>query len=151
MEDKKMMRLGDENPKLSGPVAFIIKRGRRGRGFLVSTFDNPSELIPCSDKSDLSDTIAEILDDISQSRVEFEDSDGEGRRDDASDRDDPPNEAENSGDHADEGIFAGVRNADDPADRLIFNVFSAAIKKGQDISGGGTSRSRRRTSRRRRT
>lgn len=148
MENKKIMKLVDRDPKLLGPVAFVIKRGRRGRGFIVSTFDNPEEPIPCADKSDLSDAIVEILDDASQGRVEFDGPDDSGEassKGSTSDaRSEQPEESE------DDGIFAGVRNADDPADRLIFNVVSAAIKKGQDISSGGSSsRSRRRSSKRR--
>ena len=44
------------------------------------------------------------------------------------------------------GIFEGVAGSEDPADRLLFNLFSAAVTKGRDMS----SKPRKPRSRRRR-
>ncbi len=141
----------------SEPILVLIRRGRKGRGFSVSPVDDLGNPAMCADAAELGEVTIEMLDDPKQPRVNVQellnaaqedgDDDGprhvNGRDDDGDDGDEDEEEGE------DGGIFEGIRDAEDPADQFIINLFSAAVSKGRELSTKGKRRGSRRSRRRR--
>ena len=138
----------------SEPILVLIRRGRKGRGFTVAPVEDFSNPAMCQTSAELGEVIEEMLDDEDQPRVDMDQllasASGAGDRaaagDDGSEEEDVDDEDYDDEDYDDEdedeeegdggqgGIFDGVAGAPDPADRLIFNLFSAAVSKGRSMS-----------------
>ena len=135
------------------PILVLIRRGRGGKGFAVSPVDDVTNPAPCVDEAELAKAIIEMLDDKNQPRVNAHDllnaaaevDEPEGR---GNGRDEDDEDGEGEGEEEDDSIFAGVRDADDPTDRLIINVVSSLIKKGQEMSNPKKRSAGRRSGRR---
>jgi hypothetical protein len=137
------------------PILVLIRRGRKGRGFSASPVDDLANPAMCADASELGEVIIELLDDPKQPRVNVQEllnaaqdeaPSGDDRRDDNGH---DGNEDEEDGEEEEEegGIFSGLRDAEDPADQFLINLFSAAVNKGRDLSSKprkSRARSRRR-------
>ncbi|MHC4433927.1 MAG: hypothetical protein ACYTBS_18965 [Planctomycetota bacterium] len=150
----------------SEPILVIIRRGRRGRGFTVAPVEDASNPAMCGSKEELGEVLEEMLDDEHQPRVDINQllaaASGEdplpqddcGSDDGAEDPDEEYEDGDEDEEYEDDdeepagegGIFEGVAGSEDPADRLLFNLFSAAVTKGRDMS----SKPRKPRSRRRR-
>lgn len=125
----------------SDPILVLVRKGRNGRGFTVSPVEDISNSAMCIDEKELGEAILEMLDDENQPRVNVADllnasSNGDSKANDG-DIEDEQDSDENHDDTPSDGdgsIMDGVANADDPADRLLFNLFTSAIKKGQSMS-----------------
>jgi len=124
------------------PILVLVRRGRKGRGFTVAPVEDASNPAMCQDKEELGEVIEEMLLDENQPRVNINEllsaagapSDSEDPEDDEEedgyeDEDEDEDEPQGQG-----GILDGVAGAEDPADRLLFNIFSAAVTKGQQLS-----------------
>lgn len=141
----------------SGPILVLVRRGRRNRGFSVSPVEDISNAALCADEKDLGEAIVEMLDDDEQPRVDLqallEGGKSEGpkpsSRDDESDEDDEEHdddegdEGEDDDDDEEEGVdphegtlLEGVSGAsgEEVADRIMFNLFNAAVTKGRSMS-----------------
>ena len=133
----------------SQPILVLVRRGRNNRGFFVSPVEDVSNGAPCADEKEIGDVIVEMLDDKSQPRVNInellaaaaggpppQDPDDEDEEYDEDDEDED-SEDEDEDDETPQGegtIFEGVAGADDPADRLLFNIFSSVVTKGRSMS-----------------
>lgn len=142
------------------PILILVRRGRGGRGFLVSPVDAPTDAAPCSTANEVGDVVLELLDDENQPRVnldqilamasddyEPEEEDGEDERvngesrpveaspadeDDESDGDDEDGEEEDEDEE--DPPWWDVRGAADPADKLLVNMIGGVLGKAQQAS-----------------
>ena len=153
----------------SKPILILVRRGRKGRGFSVSPVEDVSNAAACADEKEIGEVIKEMLDDKAQPRVDINDllsaaaegpppaDDEEDEGDDdyeGDDDDDEEADDEESDDDEEEGedsasgtVFEGVAGSEDPADRLLFNIFTRVVRKGQDMSSSrvrGPSRGKKR-------
>lgn len=150
------------------PILVLIRRGRKGRGFSVSPVEDISNPAVCQTSTELGEIIEEMLDDEEQPRVDLKelmaaatsdarddhDRDGDDDRNDHDDHDDHDNDDEEDDEEGDGegdgGIMDGVVGSEDPADRLLLNIFSSLVNKGRSMSSKPRKpRSRTRTRKRR--
>lgn len=126
------------------PILVLVRRGRRGRGFSISPVEDIASAAICADEKEIGEVIVEMLDDENQPRVNINDllnaateppprSESEPEDEDDDDEDDDEDD-EDEGDAAEGTIFEGVAGSEDPADRLLFNIFSSVVRKGQSMS-----------------
>lgn len=75
---------------INQPILILVRRGRGGRGFLVSPVDSPTDVAACASTSEIGDVVLELLDDEGQPRINVEDllRASEGSDDDDEDDDD---------------------------------------------------------------
>jgi len=132
----------------SEPILVLIRRGRKGRGFSVAPVEDATNPAMCQSTEEVGEVIKEMLDDEGQARVDLKDlfsvSSGDASSDDDDyDDDDYDDDDDREGDDEDDEeeedtaagtIFEGVAGAADPTDRLLLNVFTKVVKKGQDLS-----------------
>jgi len=130
----------------SEPILVLIRRGRKGRGFSISPVEDLSNASACATAADIGEVIEEMLDDESQPRVNINELlrastenvpvAADSSNDDGDDDDDEPSNGGGNGRASEDGdgIFDGVAGSDNPADRIMFNIFSSVIKKGRDMS-----------------
>lgn len=146
------------------PILVLIRRGRKGRGFSVSPVEDISNPAVCQTSTELGEIIEEMLDDEGQPRVDLKELMAAATSDARDDRDDRDDDGDDDGDdeeyddedeeegeeEEDEGIMSGVIGSEDPADRLLLNVFSSLVNKGRSMSSKPRKpRSRTRTRKRR--
>ena len=55
---------------ISQPIVFVLRRGRNGRGYLVSPLDKMNDCAPCANAHDIGEVAVEILDDPAQARFD---------------------------------------------------------------------------------
>lgn len=126
----------------SEPILVLVRRGRKGRGFSVSPVEDLANAAVCATAADVGEVIEEMLDDETQARVNVNELlraateqvpvlDG-SEEDDSDESDEDDSETENG--KGDDGIFDGVVGSDNPADRLMFNIFSSVVSKGRSMS-----------------
>jgi len=162
-----MVFVGREKRKMpeydtSKPILILVRRGRKGRGFSVSPVEDVSNAAACADEKEIGEVIKEMLDDKAQPRVDINDllsaaAEGPPPADDDqedTDDDDDDDEYEDDDEDGDEDVesaagtvFEGVAGSEDPADRLLFNIFTRVVRKGQDMSSSrvrGPSRGKKR-------
>jgi len=117
----------EEKHDVSQPILIVVRRGRLGRGFLVSAVDKLNDIVPCQDKEEMADAILELLDDEDQPRVDLnelqkatseesknsEHSLEEGDEEESDDEEDEEQEDESANDEVQDfvtDILAGVLN-----------------------------------------
>lgn len=138
------------NHDTSKPILVLVRRGRNNRGFSISPVEDVSNSASCADEKEIGEVIVEMLDDPTQPRVDINEllaaaSGAPSSRnvpdDEEGDEDDEDNEEEYEDDDDDDGedrsrgtVFEGVADAEDPADRLLFNIFSSVVTKGRGMS-----------------
>lgn len=118
------------------PILILVRRGRRGKGFLVCAADDIDNPAPCADEAEVGEVIAEMLNDPEQARAdlgadaeaphahpqsraemeEYEGSEEEG-------------EGEREGEEDNEFV-----NGLDPMERLVFAGGKALLDKGRELS-----------------
>lgn len=141
------------------PILILVRRGRGGRGYLVSPVDNPTDVAACSSANEVGDAALELLDDPNQPRVnieeilamasgepieEGEDDEDRDSTEDSRAADDEQDEEEEDGDdgEGEEGeeedgedrAWWDVRGAEDPADQILVNVLGGVLGKAQKVS-----------------
>lgn len=55
------------------PILVLVRRGRKGRGYLVSAIDDPTNAAACTDSEEVGQSIVEMLDDPEQPRCDLAD------------------------------------------------------------------------------
>ncbi len=60
--------MSEEKHNTDDPILIVVKRGRKGRGYIVTPADNDSPS-PCMSAEDIGECIIEILDDEDQPRL----------------------------------------------------------------------------------
>lgn len=135
----------------SEPILVIVRRGRRGRGFTIAPVEDASNPAIVGTKDELGEVLEEMLNDESQPRVNLDDllsesaapsareddsraSDDREADDESDDEDDEDLDDDEDVEPGEGGIFDGVAGSADPADTLLFNIFSKAVKRGQEMS-----------------
>jgi hypothetical protein len=122
--------MSEEKFDKSQPILVMIRRGRGGRGFLISPVDNVLEVAACADAGEIGELIVEMLDDEKQPRVNIdqllknnekalEKSKAEKKENDEDDDDKP---------------WYDVSDSDNPTDQLLFNGINALIGKAKSVS-----------------
>ena len=125
---------------VNAPILVLIRRGRMNRGFMVSPIEDLQNPAPCSSARELGDVISEMMNDENQPRVDlnsFSNGSLEKRSSDRREYNSNANEKSNNYEEEesdDSGLFNGVSNAENPADRLVENFLGAVIRKGRSIS-----------------
>ena len=61
----------EETHDISQPILIVVRKGRGGRGFLVSAVDDLNAISPCQDQSEMAEAIVEMLEDEKQPRVDL--------------------------------------------------------------------------------
>ncbi len=144
----------------SKPILILVRRGRKNRGFSVAPVEDISNAAVCADEKEVGEVIIEMLNDEEQPRVDINDllaaaagdsSDNESDEDDSEEDDDEDDDDDDEGDPAEGTIFEGVSSADDPADRILFNIFTHVVKKGQNMSSGRVRRSGKKRKKKKKT
>jgi hypothetical protein len=155
------------------PILILVRRGRGGRGYLVSPVDAPTDVAACSSANEIGDVVLELLDDEKQPRVNIdeivamangdayeedgEEEDGDegdsskrgSRSADSSDGDMDESDSDDSEDEdEDEEDEADkpwwdIRGAEDPADQVLVNILGGVLGKAQKLSNQNKSRRRR--------
>jgi hypothetical protein len=139
------------------PILVIVRRGRKGRGFTIAPVEDASNPAMCGTTEELGEVLEEMLNDEEQPRVNLNDLLAEAAPERAAPDDEADEEEDDDSEWAGEqdeeeeegegGIFDGVAGSADPADTLLFNIFSRVVKGGQNISSkprAPRSRTRRR-------
>lgn len=141
------------------PILVLIRRGRKGRGFLVSAADDPTDVAACADGDEVGAAIVELLDDpdqarFDQSQVESKPSGPESTGNeqetyatgDGIEEYEEDEEGEEDGDEREPGLL-DVDPEGDIATQLLMNLGRATLKKGQELSNNyrkkGPGKSRR--------
>lgn len=77
---------------INQPILILVRRGRGGRGFLVSPVDSPTDVAACASTSEIGEVVLELLDDEGQPRINVADllRASEGGDDDDDDDEDGP-------------------------------------------------------------
>ena len=119
------------------PVLILVRRGRKGRGFIVSPADS-NDPIPCSTIQDLGEAVEEILNDPEQARVDV-DSQGQPRfseEPDDFDTEEEEGEADEAGPSQGPTGRSGFAPPPgfDPKDELMFQLAGMGLDKLRDIS-----------------
>jgi hypothetical protein len=128
------------------PILVMVRRGRRGRGYLVSAADDPNDVAPCADADEVGAAIVELLDDpdqarFDQSQIESEPSTAESADDeqetyatgDELDEYEDDDEDDEDEDEREPGLL-DVDPEGDIATQLLVNLGRATLKKGQELS-----------------
>jgi len=112
---------------INSPILVIIKKGRQGRGWLVSTIENPTDPFPCSSAEEIGKAVLELLDDPNQPRFDetqiFEDA--------PKSKSNPLLEEEDE-DEEDYGDYPAAGG--DIADQIIFEGLSRLFSGARSIS-----------------
>jgi hypothetical protein len=128
------------------PILVLIRRGRKGRGFLVSAADDPTDVAACADGDEVGAAIVELLDDPDQARFDQSQVESGSSEADSTDEEqetyaagdeleeyEGDEEGEDDEDEREPGVF-DVDPEGDIATQLLVNLGRATLKKGQELS-----------------
>ena len=106
------------------PILFLVRRGRGGRGYLVSPLDDRSNPYPCGDAAQLGEAIIELLDDPKQARFDESQLDG---------GDEDEDEDEGGGAGGGGGGSSAWDNLSS-GEKLLLNVAEGVLGKAREMS-----------------
>lgn len=122
----------------SDPILVVVRRGRGGKGFLVSPIENVSNAAPCVDAVEVGESILEMLNDISQPRVNMDELIGatsskiKSSKEEVEEDDDEVEEDDDEGyDEEEDNPLAGDG---DLADKVIMFGLNSLLQKGRAMS-----------------
>lgn len=119
------------------PILVLIRRGRKGRGFTVSPADDLANPAPCANAEEVGEVIEEMMNDENQPRVDMDAFRAASEDSSSEEEDSSESYQEKSGVAR---AFDGVKDSEDPATRLLFNVVGMGIEKGQEWGKASTKR-----------
>lgn len=116
------------------PILILVRRGRRGKGFLVCAADDIDNPAPCASEAEVGEVIAEMLNDPSQERADLG-TDAEAPRARPQSRaameEYEGDEEEGEGEGEEDSEFV---NGLDPLEKLAFLGGKAILEKGREMS-----------------
>lgn len=122
----------------SDPILVVVRRGRGGKGFLVSPIENVSNAAPCVDAVEVGESILEMLNDTSQPRVNMDELIGaasskikSSKEEECEDEDEDEDEDEGEDEEEENNPLAGDG---DLADKMIMFGLSSLLQKGRSMS-----------------
>ena len=126
------------------PILILVRRGRRGKGFLVCAADDMDNPAACANAVEVGEEIVEMLNDPSQARANVG---AEAPRSTA-----PPSraameeyESDEDEDEDDEPEVDGFVDGLDPMEKLVFLGGKAILDKGREMSNSYRKSGKRRS------
>lgn len=133
------------------PILVLIRRGRKGRGYLVSAIDDPTNAAACADAEEVGAAIVEMLDDPEQPRCDLADLQdavdgasgqqesyaagrGRGGEIDGYDGDEEDEDEEGDEEEGEEDDAWVDSYTSDPLERLLFKAGQKVLNKGRELS-----------------
>ena len=132
----------EEKHDVSQPILIVVRKGRGGRGFLVSAVDKLNDISPCQDKEEMADAIIEMLEDEDQPRVDLNElqraaseGDDKERALDESEQEEEDEEEEDGEDDA---------HSNDEVQDFVTDILAGVINRARKASRTSSGRGRRR-------
>lgn len=128
------------------PILLLVRRGRRGKGFLVSAADDHTNPAACADAEEIGGVIEEMLDDPEQPRFDMDALAGGDAAPEApaTGGEIEEYEGDDEDEDEDEGEADPMMSGLDPLERLALQVGKKLLDKGREVSNGYRRKGRRR-------